>query len=199
MRYSERNLRMHRKLYDRFPYIETDDIIIRKMKETDADSLLSVCSNRNVFKYIPDFLYTDDRDILKAAIHNLGGRDFLERRWIIAGICLPENPDKVIGTAEMFDYNEAVHAVEIGYRLGEEFWGQGIAANVVRGMTEYLFQEAGINRIQATVLPGNIRSKKVLLKAGFQKEGLLRQVSCWKGKGIVDLEMYSLLKSDRVR
>lgn len=187
---------MHRTLYDEFPYIETDDIIIRKMTEADTESLLSVCSNRNVFRHIPDFLYTDDRAVLKKAIQNLGERDFLEKRWIVAGICLAGNPDKVIGTAEMFDYNEAVRAVEIGCRLGEEFWGQGIAVKVVRGMIGYLFQEAGINRIQATALPENTRSKKVLLKAGFHREGLLRQVSYWKGKGIVDLEMYSLLKSD---
>lgn len=187
---------MARTLYDTFPYIRTDDIIIRKMTEADTDSLLAVCSNRNVFQYIPEFLCTDNRDILRAAIRKLGEQDFIERRWIIAGICLPEHPDRVIGTAEMFDYNEAVRSVEIGCRLGEEFWGQGIALRAAHAMTVYLFREIGINRIQATVLPENERSKRVLLKAGFQKEGLLRQVSLWKGRGIVDLEMYSLLRSD---
>ena len=183
-------------LYDRFPYIETEDIIIRKMKEEDADFLLRVCSNRNVFRYIPYFLYTEDREVLRAAIRRLNEQDFMEKRWIIAGICLPGCPDEVIGTAEMFDYNETIRAVEIGYRIGEEFWGQGIAVKAVRAMTGYLFREIGINRIQATVLPENIRSKRVLMKAGFQKEGLLRQISFWKGRGIVDLEMYSLLRED---
>lgn len=185
-----------RDLFNEFPYIEAEGIIIRKMNETDTDCLYKVCSNKNVFRYIPDFLYTEDKAVLRNAIVNLGGRDFSGRRWIIAGICLQERPDQVIGTAEMFDYNMDVNAVEIGYRLGEEFWGRKIAEKTVRAMTGYLFEEIGVNRIQATVLPGNIRSKRVLLKNGFQKEGLLRQVSYWKGKGIVDLEMYSLLKSD---
>ena len=67
---------------------------------------------------------------------------------------------------------------------------------VVHAMTDYLFGEIGVNRIQATLLPENVRSKRVLQKTGFQKEGLLRQVSFWKGRGIVDLEVYSLLRSD---
>ena len=169
---------------------------MEKRTEEDTNALFTVCSNRNVFRYIPEFLYTENKDVLRAAIRNLGDRDFRERRWIVAGVCLAENPNQVIGTAEMFDYNEAVCAVEIGYRLGEEFWGQGIAPKVVRAMTGYLFDKIGMNRIQATVLPGNLSSKKVLTKSGFQREGLLRQVSYWKGRGIVDLEMYSLLKSD---
>lgn len=187
---------MRKDLYEQFPDIRTDEIIIRKMTELDTDALFAVCSNRNVFRYIPEFLYTEDKDVLRTAIWKLGEQDFAERRWIVAGVCLPESPGCVIGTAEMFDYNEHVKAVEIGYRIGEEFWGQGIAAKVVHAMAGYLFDEICINRIQATVLPGNVRSKRVLLKNGFQKEGLLRQVSYWKGRGIVDLEMYSLLKSD---
>ncbi len=187
---------MSRDLYEQFPYIETEDIIIRKMKKSDTDSLFAVCSNKDVFKYIPEFLYAEDRELLKVAIWKLGEYDFAERRWIIAGVCLPENPERVIGTAEMFEYDEDVNSVEIGYRLGEEFWGQGIAVKVVHAMTDYLFGEIGVNRIQATLLPENVRSKRVLQKSGFQKEGLLRQVSFWKGRGIVDLEIYSLLRSD---
>lgn len=185
-----------RDLYEQFPYIEGDGILIRKMEESDTDSLFKVCSNKRVFQYIPEFLYTEDKNILRAAIRNLGECDFIQRKWIIAGICLLESPDKVIGTAEMFDYNKDVNSVEIGCRLGEEFWGRKIAERAARAMTRYLFYEIGVNRIQATVLPENVKSKKVLLKTGFQKEGLLRQVSYWKGRGIVDLEMYSLLKSD---
>lgn len=186
---------MRKDLFGQFPYIETEDLIIRRMTEQDTDALFAVCSNRHVFQYIPEFLYTEDKEALGAFLSRLG-QYFLERRWIIAGVCLRGRPDQVIGTAEMFDYCEDVNAVEIGYRLGESFWGRGIGGKVVRAMTGYLFEEIGINRIQATVFPENTRSKSILLKNGFQKEGLLRQASYWKGRGVVDLEMYSLLRSD---
>lgn len=45
-------------------------------------------------------------------------------------------------------------------------------------------------------MPANEASKKVLLKNGFIKEGLLRQAVLWSGKGVVDLEIYSILKED---
>lgn len=185
-----------RDLYEIFPHIITEDILIRRMTEQDTDALFEVLSNDNVFRYLPDFLHMREKRELEGMIGQFGGRFFRERRWVLAGICLACEPERVIGTAEMFDYDAMVSAVEIGYRIHEGFWGRGIATEAVYAMTGYLFNEIGINRIQATVLPENERSKRVLYKNGFQREGLLRQVSYWKGRGLVDLEMYSLLKGD---
>lgn len=187
---------MSRDLYEQFPYIVTDDIVIRKMADSDLDALFEICSNDNVYRYTPDFLHTQSKTKLKTAIKNLGERDFTKKRWIIAGICLPDAPNYVVGTAEMFEFNKDVNMVEIGYRINETYWGQGIASRAVHAMVEFLFDEIGVNRIQAFVLPKNVNSQKVLLKNSFTKEGLIRQAHNWKGKGIVDLELYSLLKSD---
>lgn len=57
----------------------------------------------------------------------------------------------------------------------------------------------GWGGIQAEVMPPNRASKKVLLKNGFMKEGTLRQASVWSGKGIVDHEVYSILKDDYIK
>ena len=48
-------------------------------------------------------------------------------------------------------------------------------------------------------MPKNEASKKVLLKNGFIKEGLLWQASFRPGKGIIDLEIYSMLKNDYIK
>lgn len=87
----------------------------------------------------------------------------------------------------------------IGYFLDESTWGKGIATQAVNLLIRFLFTEADINRIQAEVMTQNEVSKKVLLKNGFIKEGTLRQATLWSGKGIVDLEIYSMLKEDYVR
>lgn len=94
------------------------------------------------------------------------------------------------------DFNHKVNMVTIDYFLAEDHWGKGMATEAVRIVVNFLFEEVGINRIQAEVIPANEVSKKVLLKNGFLKEGLLRQASVWSGKGIVDLEIYSILKED---
>jgi ribosomal-protein-alanine N-acetyltransferase len=45
-------------------------------------------------------------------------------------------------------------------------------------------------------MPENIKSQEVLKRNGFIKEGVIRQGHMWKGHGVVDLILYSLLKSD---
>lgn len=86
--------------------------------------------------------------------------------------------------------------VTIGYFLAEPYWGKGIAAQAIQLVVKYLFETAEVNRIQAEVMPFNERSKRVLLKNGFTKEGTLRQAHVWSGKGLVDLEIYSILAEE---
>lgn len=89
-----------------------------------------------------------------------------------------------------------MNTVSIGYFLAEDNWGKGIATESVEMLVKFLFEEVNVNRIQAEVMPANEVSKKVLLKNGFMKEGLLRQAFIWSGKGIIDLEIYGILKGD---
>lgn len=86
--------------------------------------------------------------------------------------------------------------ITIGYKINESFWNQGIATNAVAAMIDYLFNEIRINRIQAFVMPDNVYFQKVLLKNGFMREGLVRQGNVWTGKGVVDLVIFSVLRSD---
>jgi RimJ/RimL family protein N-acetyltransferase len=86
--------------------------------------------------------------------------------------------------------------VTIGYFLHPVVWHKGYSTEAVRILVRFLFEEAGVNRVQAEVMPANIYSKKVLLNNGFILEGTLRQATLWPGKGVVDLEMYSILAND---
>lgn len=120
-------------------------------------------------------------------------RDYYKKTRVKWGIFINE---ELVGIIEAFDFNQKVNMVTIGYYLAEAFWGRGIATEAVKLLVEFLFLKADVNRIQAEVMPQNEYSKKVLLKNDFVKEGLLRQATVWTGKGIVDLEIYSLLKME---
>jgi len=48
--------------------------------------------------------------------------DFEKKRYIIAGVFLLEQPERVIGMAEIFGYDKTVNMVEIGYRINESCW-----------------------------------------------------------------------------
>ena len=68
---------------------------------------------------------------------------------------------------------ERKHSAEIGYWVGEPYWGQGIASDAVAAMCRYGFEERGTVRIFAEVFAPNVASARVLEKNGFKLEGTL--------------------------
>lgn len=66
-------------------------------------------------------------------------------------------------------------SAEIGYWVGEPFWGRGIATEAVRLLCQIGFEELGLVRIYAGVFPINVASMRVLEKAGFQFESIAKK------------------------
>lgn len=83
--------------------------------------------------------------------------------------------------------------MEIGYWLGEPFWGQGIMTAAVRQVCAMAFARGDVERIQAAIFARNAASQRVLQKAGFALEGVLRR-SVYKNGELMDSCMYALLK-----
>ncbi len=182
-------------LYDQFPQIMTDKVILRKIEETDIEKLFEIYSNKNIFDYIPGDVKKSKVTVLKMIGHF--ERDFTKGKTIFLGICLTEAPAEIVGIAEIFDYDRKVNMVTIGYRINENNWHKGIATQAVEAIVDYLFNTCEINRIQAFVMPENANSHKVLQKNKFVYEGVMRQSQYWKNRGIVDLAVYSRLHSDK--
>lgn len=85
--------------------------------------------------------------------------------------------------------------VGIGYDLLAEERGKGHATEAVQIITDYLFLTKNIVRIQAETDPENKASWRVLEKAGFSKEGVMRKAFFTRGQW-KDTAMYSLLRED---
>jgi Acetyltransferases, including N-acetylases of ribosomal proteins len=181
-------------LFDVFPFIENDYIIIRKMTENDIDALSDITNNDNVYRYIPAFLYKKSRGNLFAAIRNLGERDFDKKKHIIAGIFLKSNPEHLIGLAEMFDYKRRTNEITIGYRLNESYWHRRIASNAINLMVDYLTNEIGIQTLFAYVMPENIYSERALLRNGFIKQKEQVEKENWGGQEKVVVDVYTYMK-----
>ena len=180
--------------FAQFPHIVTDEITLRKIEDSDLDSLFEIYSNENLFQYSP-VMFKKNKDTVANMIGHFE-RDFHKRKEIFLGICLNSRPDSIVGVSEIFDFTQDVNMITIGYRLNDRFWGKGIATKTVKAMSDYLFIDIGINRIQAFVMPGNIKSQNVLIRNNFIKEGTIRQGHIWKGKGLIDLILFSRLRSD---
>ena len=83
-------------------------------------------------------------------------------------------------------------SAELGYWLGEPFWGQGIATMAVQALTAYGFENFTLNRIYAYVYEINPASARVLEKAGYTREGILRH-GVIKGAEPLDVWLYAVV------
>ena len=180
--------------FERFPRIQDSAILLRKIVAEDLDALCTIYQNPAVFRFIPGDV-KKTRETVQNMIEHFE-RDFHKGKELFLAICLPDAPERMIGVAEVFDFDAQVSMVTVGYRLAEELWGKGYAALATRALCRYLFDEVGMRRIQAFVMPENRASLRVLEKCGFMREGIIRQGNYWKGRGIVDLVSFSLLPGE---
>ncbi|KAJ0093433.1 hypothetical protein Patl1_25344 [Pistacia atlantica] len=85
---------------------------------------------------------------------------------------------------------------ELGYALASNYWGKGIATQAVKMVAKTIFDEwPHLERLEALVDVENVGSQRVLEKAGFKKEGVLRKYLIQKGS-TRDMVMFSLLSTD---
>ena len=85
---------------------------------------------------------------------------------------------------------------EIGYWLGEEFWGRGITTAAVRALTAHAVRTAGLTRVYAVPFARNGASRRVLEKAGYALEGILRRSAIKDGR-IEDQALYAYVVEER--
>lgn len=86
-------------------------------------------------------------------------------------------------------------SAELGYWLAEDYWGRGIMTEAVRQICREAFDRFDILRIFAEPFAENLGSRRVLEKAGFQLEGVMRESVCKRGR-VYDSCMYALLMED---
>ena len=68
-------------------------------------------------------------------------------------------------------------SAEVGYWIGEAFWGRGIATAALRGIVPWAMRRFGLTRLYATTFASHHASRRVLEKAGFTLEGILRRAA----------------------
>jgi RimJ/RimL family protein N-acetyltransferase len=90
------------------------------------------------------------------------------------------------------------HSAEIGYWLGEPFWGRGIATAAARAITARAFEETDLYRLYGCVFAWNPSSMRVLEKAGYSREGVLVR-SAVKDGILIDRVIYAITRDPGLR
>ena len=169
--------------------IKGTEFILRKWRTEDAPSLQKHADNVNVSACLLDrfpspYTLHDAEAFIAMKMYEEPVTNFaIEINGEVAG---------VIG----LDFRADVYRKTplLGYWLSEQYWGRGIIPEAVKLITDYGFNNLDIICIQAAILSKNPKSMRVLEKAGYIKQGVLRG-SVIKNNEILDEHVYAAYKS----
>jgi RimJ/RimL family protein N-acetyltransferase len=167
--------------------LKSGKVWLRVLKDTDKARIAELCNNKKVWDNLRDFMpnpytVTDAENFIRLCKKEDPPTTFaIEYNGEFVG---------VIGLVVQSDIYRLT--AEIGYWLGEPYWGKGIATHAVNLITEYGFDELRLVRIHTGVFDFNIASQKVLEKAGFKLEGVFEK-SVVKNEKILNEFRYAKL------
>lgn len=175
-----------------FPILQTDRLELIEITDEHIKEIFSIFSNEKITKYYGMSHFTETQQATN--LINSFQKNFQEKRSIRWGIILKET-DEFVGTIGLNNLQITSKKTEIGYDLNPDYWRRGIISEAARAVIQYSFDGLELYRIGAVTFPENEASYKLLLKLGFQKEGLLRGYIYQNDKSN-DAYIFSLLKPD---
>ena len=146
--------------------IAGDRIALRTPLPADAEALFAtVTSNPEVTRYLswPPHRDVEETRSVITGLFNVGN----DHTWLIA----LRDGGELVGQIGYLDTEP--HAVQVGYALGRQFWGAGLAGEALQLLVDHLRGNPALYRVAASVHPDNRRSARVLERAGFTLEGRL--------------------------
>ncbi|MFA9375999.1 MAG: GNAT family N-acetyltransferase [Lachnotalea sp.] len=169
--------------------IETERLLIRYFKESDANDLFEYLSKEDVVRFEPYAPYTYDEAISEA-------KRRAENKNFYAVVL---KTGKVIGN--LYLAQGEFDTWELGYVFNSDFWGNGYALESAKELITYAFEKCGARRIIAMCNPLNQSSWKLLEHLTFRREGkLIKNIYFFKdacGNPIwQDTYEYGLLKEE---
>ena len=162
---------MNEKIFDRFPVLKTDRLILRQLNENDVNGIYNFYSDPVALKYVPRNLFTERIE----ASDKIKFFDALfdDRKGICWAISYKEKQD-IIGIAGFFEIDKAANKAELGYGFLQGNWGKGVGTEILKTLTDFGFQAIQLHKIYAYIHPDNSSSIKVVGKFGYKREGLFK-------------------------
>jgi ribosomal-protein-alanine N-acetyltransferase len=162
------------------------------MNHNDAHNYLKWFSTKEVQKFLSGLACPGNIEETIRFIDNMNGVYFTKKRTICWGIVIKES-NELIGRFEICRFIRQSMA-EVAYSLAKVHWNNGYMTEALRAVVKFGFETMELHRIQATAVPENEASIKILHKAGFITEGLLRKYNY--GDEFRDTYIMSILKED---
>lgn len=179
--------------FKNIPIIECSSFVLRPVNKYDALDMYEYGTDTEVVKFMPWGPFNDLEEV-----SNVIETVFLNRpeRGIPYAYAIEYKKNgKMIGTCDFHSLNIANRSGEIGFCLNRDYWGLGIMTEAVKNVIKFGFEYLNLERIQVCHAEDNTRSQRVIEKAGFRYEGLLRNYLNIKGVQ-KNAQMYAIIQND---
>ncbi|KAI2628329.1 acetyltransferase [Xylaria nigripes] len=175
--------------------LTTKRLYLRPYETTDAPAMAEACNDLDIAKYMtsrfPSPYTVADSNAWIAHCLSAADSEHHYGIYTLSG--------EFVGSVDIEPHSgDAVYAGtgRIGYYCGRKFRGRGFMTEAVREFTRWAFAHVpGLMRIHANVFEPNEASKRVLVKAGFIKEGTMRSAVVKHGERMSE-EIFGLIRAD---
>ena len=168
-------------------YREIGEYIIRDWQMEDAPSIAKYANNRKIWVNL--------RDAFPHPYRIQDAKSFISRvieTDPITVFAIATKSQAIGSIGLMLGKDVHRYTAEMGYWLAEPYWGKGIMSQAVKSLADYAIHDLKIHRIFAEPYSTNQASARVLEKAGFLYEGILRS-SVFKDDKVLDQYLYSFI------
>lgn len=168
------------------PPIRTGRLLLRRFELADAGEVRRLADNRNVSGTTLNIPFPYEPGVAEQWI-GTHARNWTFRTSASWAVTLAES-QSLVGAITLTWMNRS--AAELGYWIGEPFWGKGYCSEAAVALIEFAFAELGIERILADHFRSNPASGRVMQKAGMRRVGSARRRDRYGDK--VDMEIYEI-------
>jgi 3-dehydroquinate dehydratase/shikimate dehydrogenase len=148
--------------------IETERLILRQWQNQDLEPFALMNGDPRVMEFFPSTLSKKESDDLAKRITD----KIREQSWGLWAVSIPQIAEFIgfIGLAKPTFEAHFTPAVEIGWRLGFDYWGKGYATEGAKAVLKYGFEKLLLNEIVSFTSVQNMRSRKVMEKIGLHHD-----------------------------
>lgn len=173
--------------------ISTERLVLKGIKLSDAESLFKYRSKPEIFEF-QNWKPQTLQDVKIFISENIAKVPNFPDTWYQLGVFIKQT-DQLVGDIGIHFIDSDDKQAEIGYTLAQEYQGIGYAAEAVRGVLNYLFNNLKKHRITASVDPRNKKSIALLERIGMRKEAHFKK-SLWFNEEWVDDIVYAILEEE---
>ena len=168
------------------PDLKTERLLLRRFHLDDASEVQRLAGNFNVSKMTLNIPYPYKPGMAEEWISS--HQEAWKEKTRVAYAIVKLEPHHMLGAISLvrIDGSEG----ELGYWIGEPFWGMGYCTEAASELIRFSFQEMGLNKITSEHLTSNPASGKVMEKAGMRHVLTTQKVDRYGEK--VSMESYEI-------